>query len=108
MRAERGAVGAAAGRVREGFCVNLFLRSRAQRLRAFQLPEMRRVPLEELCLTIKRLKLGRVLPVLQEALEPPETEAIFASIRTLTDMGALDNDENLTALVCLLRQCLAG
>lgn len=88
-----------AGRVREGFCVNLFLRSRAQRLRAFQLPEMRRVPLEDLCLTIKRLKLGRVLPVLQEALEPPNIEAVSASIRTLTDMGALDDDENLTALV---------
>ena len=88
-----------AGRVREGFCVNLFLRSRAQRLRAFQLPEMRRVPLEELCLAIKRLKLGRVFPVLKEALEPPDTEAICASVRTLTDMGALDEDENLTPLV---------
>ena len=88
-----------AGRVREGFCANLFLRSRAQRLRAFQLPEMRRVPLDELCLSIKRLKLGRVLPVLKEALEPPDTEAICASVQNLTDMGALDEKENLTPLV---------
>ena len=34
-----------AGRVRDGMCVHLFLPERKQKLRAFQLPEMKRVPL---------------------------------------------------------------
>lgn len=41
-----------AGRVRAGLCVNLFLAERAERLQPYQTPEMRRVPLEELCLTV--------------------------------------------------------
>jgi HrpA-like RNA helicase len=55
-----------AGRVRPGMCVHLFLGERGRRLQKFQTPEMLRVPLEELCLTIKALELGRAAPVLAE------------------------------------------
>lgn len=44
-----------AGRVREGMCVNLFTRPRAESLDAFGVPEMRRVPLDGLCLSVKAL-----------------------------------------------------
>lgn len=60
-----------AGRVRDGLCLNLFLKERASRLRGFQLPEMKRVPLEQLALSVKRLGMGLADQVLGEALEPP-------------------------------------
>ena len=37
---------------------------------------MSRVPLDDLCLTIKALGLGKAAPVLAEALEPPEASAV--------------------------------
>lgn len=87
-----------AGRVRPGMCVHLFLKERARILKPFQTPEMRRVPLEELCLTIKLLNLGRVAPVLAEALEPPEAASIRIALDALHGIGALDRSERLTAL----------
>jgi HrpA-like RNA helicase len=87
-----------AGRVRPGMCIHLFVHGRQQRLQPFQTPEMLRVPLDELCLTIKALELGKVAPVLAEALEPPEATAVAAAIASLTGIGALDAQENLTPL----------
>jgi HrpA-like RNA helicase len=88
-----------AGRVRPGLCVHLFVAGRRERLQPFQTPEMLRVPLEELCLTIKALALGRAAPVLAEALEPPKAEAVAAAVATLTGIGALDGGtEELTPL----------
>ena len=52
----------------------------------FQLPEMLRTPLEELVLQIKILKLGRALPFLQKAIEPPKEEAVQNAIQCLRDL----------------------
>jgi hypothetical protein len=41
-----------AGRVRHGLCVRLFTRPRSALLAAFGVPEMRRLPLDELCLAV--------------------------------------------------------
>ena len=41
-----------AGRVRPGLCVNLYVKERHALLRPFQTPEISRVPLDELCLTV--------------------------------------------------------
>lgn len=40
-------------RVHPGYCFHLFTQLRAQSLDDYQLPEMLRTPLEELCLQIK-------------------------------------------------------
>lgn len=52
----------------------------------FQLPEMLRTPLEELVLQIKILKLGKALPFLQKAIEPPKEEAVRNAIQCLRDL----------------------
>ena len=41
-----------AGRVREGFCFRLFTADKGHKMADFTVPEIMRVPLEELCLTI--------------------------------------------------------
>jgi len=41
-----------AGRVRQGICFRLFTRPMYDRLSKYSIPEMLRVPLEELCLHI--------------------------------------------------------
>jgi HrpA-like RNA helicase len=43
--------------------INLFLKERAGLFRKFQTPEMLRVPLDELCLTIKALGMGDITQV---------------------------------------------
>mmetsp|Transcript_13881 Transcript_13881/g.18459 ORF Transcript_13881/g.18459 Transcript_13881/m.18459 type:complete len:805 (-) Transcript_13881:709-3123(-) len=95
-----------AGRVREGLCVHLFLRSRQALLRPFVTPEMKRVPLDELCLTMTMLHpvkdpllmRGRVSAVLKDALEPPDEVSVAASLSRLKGLGALDENEGLTPL----------
>lgn len=87
-----------AGRVCPGKCYHLYNGLRASLLDAYQLPEIMRTPLEELCLQIKILKLGPIARFLQRALDPPSEKAVNLAIRNLTDLTALDRSENLTAL----------
>lgn len=61
-----------AGRVRPGQCFALLTREHAQgRLRAYQQPEIQRVPLLELCLQIKLLHLGTPQAFLEKARPHP-------------------------------------
>ncbi|KAL2644845.1 hypothetical protein R1flu_012432 [Riccia fluitans] len=88
-----------AGRVKAGHCYCLFTRNRFEKLmRPYQLPEILRVPLVELCLQIKLLRLGSIAAILEKALEPPKPEAVLSSVDTLRQVGALDENENLTSL----------
>ncbi|XP_077396874.1 ATP-dependent DNA/RNA helicase DHX36 isoform X2 [Festucalex cinctus] len=87
-----------AGRVCPGKCYHLYNGLRASLLDAYQLPEIMRTPLEELCLQIKILKLGRIAHFLQKALDPPTEKAVNLAIQNLKDLNALDQSENLTAL----------
>jgi len=91
-----------AGRVRDGFCFHLCSRARRQKLAEHATPEILRTPLHELALTIKLLKLGSIRDFLNKALEPPPLDAIIESIALLKEMGALDQNENLTALGYIL------
>ena len=50
-----------------------------------QLPELLRTPLEELCLSIKSLRLGRIEDFLAKALEPPDALAIKNAIDLLSE-----------------------
>lgn len=87
-----------AGRVRPGKCYHLYNSLRASLLDAYQLPEIMRTPLEELCLQIKILKLGSIARFLEKALDPPSEKAVSLAIKNLIDLNALDHAENLTAL----------
>ncbi|XP_078362233.1 ATP-dependent DNA/RNA helicase DHX36-like isoform X2 [Oculina patagonica] len=86
------------GRVQPGYCFHLFTQPRAQSLEDYQLPEMLRTPLEELCLQIKILKLGMIRPFLSKALQPPEEQAVINALEVLHQLNALDTNEELTPL----------
>ena len=80
-----------AGRVRPGVCLSLYTKARFERkMDAHQVPEIRRVPLENLCLNVKVLGVGEPDVFLSEAPEPPSGEAVKAAMRTLTDVGAIE------------------
>ncbi|CAK9165419.1 unnamed protein product [Ilex paraguariensis] len=88
-----------AGRVKPGICFCLYTCHRFEKLmRPYQIPEMLRMPLVELCLQIKLLSLGNVKPFLSQALEPPREEAINSAISLLYEVGAIEGDEELTPL----------
>ncbi|XP_015774501.1 PREDICTED: ATP-dependent RNA helicase DHX36-like [Acropora digitifera] len=72
-----------AGRVQAGYCFHLFTKYHADALEDYQLPEMLRTPLEELCLQIKILKLGMIRPFLTKALQPPEDQAVINALEVL-------------------------
>lgn len=87
-----------AGRVSPGKCYHLYNGLRASLLDNYQLPEIQRTPLEELCLQIKVLKLGPIATFLQKTMDPPSDRAIELAIRHLVDLNALDRNEKLTPL----------
>ncbi|KAK7363934.1 hypothetical protein VNO77_06099 [Canavalia gladiata] len=88
-----------AGRVKPGTCFCLYTRHRFEKLmRPYQVPEMLRMPLVELCLQIKLMSLGYIKPFLSKALEPPKVEAMDSAISLLYEVGALEGDEELTPL----------
>lgn len=87
-----------AGRVRPGLCIHLMVRPRHASLPEFAVPEMQRVPLDELCLSIKSLKLGACATVLAKVPQPPKPEAVRAALVALHSIGALDDNETLTPL----------
>lgn len=64
----------------------------------YQLPEILRTPLQELCLHIKSLQLGAVGSFLAKALQPPDSLAVQNAIELLKTIGALDDMEELTPL----------
>ncbi|TKA74498.1 hypothetical protein B0A49_06569 [Cryomyces minteri] len=87
-----------AGRVRAGKCYKLYTRN-AEMTKMMERPEpeIRRVPLEQLCLSVKAMGVVDVPAFLASALTPPETVAVQGAIDLLGRMGALDGAE-LTAL----------
>ncbi|KAL9691241.1 hypothetical protein QQ045_011660 [Rhodiola kirilowii] len=88
-----------AGRVKPGVCYSLYTRARYERhMRPFQVPEMQRMPLVELCLQIKLVSLGNIRYFLSKALEPPKEEAVTSAIQLLYEVGAFEGDEELTPL----------
>ncbi|XP_023779054.1 putative ATP-dependent RNA helicase DHX57 isoform X2 [Cyanistes caeruleus] len=91
-----------AGRVASGVCFHLFSSHHYNhQLVKQQLPEIQRVPLEQLCLRIKILEMfseQSLHSVLSRLIEPPRTESLQASKVRLRDLGALTPDEKLTPL----------
>lgn len=106
-----------AGRVRPGECYRLYSSARMAAFADFQLPEMQRSPLEELCLQVRMLAEasslggdrggaaatvgtgeGSTAAFLALAPEPPVPRAIAHAVTLLQNIGALKEDESLTRL----------
>nr|KAG5698926.1 hypothetical protein BaRGS_024847 [Batillaria attramentaria] len=87
-----------AGRVQPGECYHLYTGLKWMDMIDYLPPEMLRTRLEELCLQIKLLKLGRIEPFVAKAMQPPSMEALHKAIITLQELNALDEDENLLPL----------
>ncbi|KAF4802070.1 ATP-dependent RNA helicase DHX36 [Turdus rufiventris] len=87
-----------AGRVQPGHCYHLYNGLRASLLDDYQLPEILRTPLEELCLQIKILRLGGIAHFLSKLMDPPSRDAVTLAINHLMELNALDRQEELTPL----------
>ncbi|KAF1921472.1 P-loop containing nucleoside triphosphate hydrolase protein [Ampelomyces quisqualis] len=86
-----------AGRVRAGDCYKLYTRNAEAKMMERPDPEIRRVPLEQMCLSIKAMGVHDVSGFLASALTPPESTAVEGAVRLLSQMGAITDNE-LTAL----------
>ncbi|KAJ0111776.1 hypothetical protein Patl1_01411 [Pistacia atlantica] len=88
-----------AGRCQPGICYHLYSKLRAASLPDFQVPEIKRMPIEELCLQVKLLDPNcKIKDFLQKTLDPPVSETICNAIAVLQDIGALSLDEEVTSL----------
>lgn len=86
-----------------GVCYRLYPKMIHDAMVQYQLPEILRTPLQELCLHIKSLRLGAVGSFLAKALQPPDLLSVQNAIELLKTIGALDDNENLTPLgMCIL------
>lgn len=87
-----------AGRVKAGKCYKLFTRSVETNMAPRPDPEIRRVPLEQLCLSVVAMNSNQnAADFLAQTLTPPETIAVEGALTLLHSIGALDNHK-LTAL----------
>ncbi|KAF2723615.1 P-loop containing nucleoside triphosphate hydrolase protein [Polychaeton citri CBS 116435] len=86
-----------AGRVRAGDCYKMYTKTAEAKMAERPEPEIRRVPLEQLCLSVRAMGVDDVPAFLASALTPPESVAVEGAIRMLRRVGALDHSD-LTAL----------
>lgn len=83
-----------AGRVQSGLCLKLYSSHTAKVMKAASLPELQRVPLEEICLSILASGFAKsCLSFLSQAPEPPSEQSIRAAIDVLHDVGAIERSE---------------
>ncbi|OWF52378.1 ATP-dependent RNA helicase Dhx29 [Mizuhopecten yessoensis] len=87
-----------AGRVREGYCFRMYTNERYQDMAPYTVPEIQRVPLEELCLHIMKCDLGEPEHFLSESLDPPRPNVIVRAMRMLHEVGACREGSQLTPL----------
>jgi ATP-dependent helicase HrpA len=84
------------GRVRDGICIRLFDEQSFAARPAFTDPEMKRTGLAGVILRMKSLGLGEVEDF--PFLDPPHSRSISEGYRVLQELGALDEERNLTPL----------
>ncbi|CAG2169701.1 unnamed protein product, partial [Oppiella nova] len=86
--------------------LNLFgyrsrVKNRYQSLQRFQLPEILRIPIHEVCLQTKLLVPNNEMSIhefLSAAIDPPSIASVRASVQLLKTIDALDSTEQLTQL----------
>ncbi|KAL2862751.1 RNA helicase [Aspergillus lucknowensis] len=87
-----------AGRVRAGTCYKLYTRKAESNMPQRPEPEIRRVPLEQLCLSVRSMQgIDDVASFLANTITPPESIAVEGALNFLHGVGALDHDK-LTGL----------
>ena len=87
-----------AGRVRQGYCYKLFSRLRYSLFKNFRHPEILRLSLEGICLSILDQGLGSPVDVLQSAISVPKARKVEAAIEMLKYIGAVSPSGTLTKL----------
>ncbi|KAM7393407.1 hypothetical protein PAMA_008186 [Pampus argenteus] len=89
-----------AGRCRPGICFHVFSRLRFNNMLEFQVPQLLRMPLQELCLQTKLLAPSScpVSVFLSKAPQPPPAHAIRNAVQMLKTIDAMDQYEDLTDL----------
>ncbi|XP_010522055.1 PREDICTED: DExH-box ATP-dependent RNA helicase DExH6 [Tarenaya hassleriana] len=86
-----------AGRCQPGICYHLYSSVRASSLPEFSVPEIRRMPIEEVCLQVKMLDPNcKIHHFLQKLMDPPVSESIGNALTVLQDIGAFTPEEELT------------
>ncbi|XP_030210763.1 ATP-dependent RNA helicase DHX29 isoform X3 [Gadus morhua] len=88
-----------AGRVRDGFCFRLYPKFRFDAFMDYAVPEILRVPLEELCLHIMKCDYGSPEDFLKRSLDAPQPQSVSNAVSLLRKMGACHaTDHALTPL----------
>ncbi|KAI0713143.1 P-loop containing nucleoside triphosphate hydrolase protein [Cerioporus squamosus] len=86
-----------AGRTQPGVCYKLYTRAQEARMAAFPIPEIKRVPLESIALTLKVVH-NDVKSFLSRAIDPPDVSAVDKALAVLDELAAIGPDGELTAL----------
>ncbi|KAK3527693.1 hypothetical protein QTP86_034156 [Hemibagrus guttatus] len=89
-----------AGRCRPGICFHLFSRLRFNNMLEYQVPQLLRMPLQELCLQTKLLVPFNcsIAEFLAKAPEPPHQLTVKSAVQMLKTIDAMDSWEDLTEL----------
>ncbi|XP_011865998.1 PREDICTED: putative ATP-dependent RNA helicase DHX30 isoform X2 [Vollenhovia emeryi] len=87
-----------AGRVKPGESYHLISKKEYEKLEAHPVPQLLCNPLEKVILDSKTYTDEKAEQFLGGFLEPPTSAAIQKALRYLVNLGAMDNEENLTAL----------
>lgn len=85
-----------AGRTGPGVCFRLYTEADFEGLQEYSTPEIQRVPLDSLVLQM--LSLGMRNPRVFPFIEPPPIASMETSITFLKEQGAIDSNEELTAV----------
>ncbi|XP_077398552.1 ATP-dependent RNA helicase DHX29 [Vanacampus margaritifer] len=84
-----------AGRVRNGFCFRLYPKYRFDAFLDYSIPEILRVPLEELCLHIMKCEYGSPETFLSGALDAPQPQSVMNAVNLLRKIGACQPGHHL-------------
>ncbi|XP_008559480.1 ATP-dependent RNA helicase DHX30 [Microplitis demolitor] len=87
-----------AGRVKPGFSYHMITRKQYENLSPYPTPEVMRSSLEKTVLDIKTYCNEKAVNFLGSMPQPPSQNVVKIAVRDLINLGALDNEENLTAL----------
>ncbi|KAF9531893.1 P-loop containing nucleoside triphosphate hydrolase protein [Crepidotus variabilis] len=88
-----------AGRTQPGVCYKLYTRKQEQKMIEFPVPEILRVPLESISLSVKASKENQdVKAFLSQAIDAPSLVSVDRAWKTLEEIGAVDDEGRLTAL----------
>ncbi|XP_077594067.1 3'-5' RNA helicase YTHDC2 [Stigmatopora nigra] len=87
-----------AGRCQPGICFHLFSRQKFNSMQEFPVPQLLRMPLQELCLQTKMLTSVPIAEFLSKAPQPPTAHAVRSAVEILKSIEALNQNEELTDL----------